>query len=159
MNFKYGELNDSRLKELQEMSNLNDDIPQKYQPWVTPIRIKSSYVKTDDEFYIIDQLSPRAQEEMELKDSTFLLIMGKEHIYFDAYCERVEYHENPPYRKMKIYVRENEKLKLYSHTENFLDVIKESLTAYKQPKFEVEKFGYTYCDVIFEGMEIQGSAP
>jgi hypothetical protein len=161
MNFKYGELSDSRLKELQEMSNLNDDIPQKYQPWVAPIRLNSCYVKTEDEFYIIKQLSPRAQEEMELKDSTFLLIMGKEHIYFDAYCEILEYHKNPPYRKMKIYVRENERFKLYSHTENFLDVIKELLIAYKQPKFEesIKKFGYTYCDVIFEGMEIQGSDP
>ena len=64
MNYKYGGLSDSRLKQLQEMSNLNDDIPQKYKPWVAPIRIRSSYVKSDDEFYIIDQLSPRAQEEM-----------------------------------------------------------------------------------------------
>ncbi|MBP5554584.1 MAG: hypothetical protein J6X94_06900 [Lachnospiraceae bacterium] len=152
MNYKYGELSDSRLKQLQEMSNLNDDIPQKYKPWVAPIRIRSSYVKSDDEFYIIDQLSPRAQEEMGLKDSTYLFIMGKEHIYFDAYCEWVEFRKNPPYKKKKICVRKSEKINQYSNNIGFLDALKASLIAYQQPVLEqqIREIGFIYCDVIFE---------
>ena len=155
MDFKYGKISDSRKKELEDMNDLNIDMPVAYKPWSCPMRIRDSYYKTEDEFYIIDMLSDRARDELDLTNNTYLLIMGKNHLYFDAHSEALELNDTPLQRS--IYVMKNEMIESMEKKKELLGIIKDALIGINQPisQRQIEEFGYIHCNVIYDGMEIE----